>query len=107
MKRLPRTIIAYLASLLIMAIVFLLRFRTLPQQIPLLYSLPDSESQIVDAWYIFLIPVVSFIFIYMNNYVATKWFRENYFVRRIIYTANMFSVTFFTYIFIKILFKVT
>lgn len=107
MKRFPRTILAYLVSLVLMVIVFVLRFRTLPTEIPLLYSLPDSDNQIVDAWLIGVVPIISFVFIFINNYVATKWFRENYFVRQIIYFANMFIIISFTYIFIKILFLVS
>lgn len=107
MKRLPRTIIAYLISLIVMVVVFFLRFKTLPPQIPLFYSLPDSESQIVDAWYIWILPILSLVCINVNNFIFKKWFRDDYFMRLCIYICNLVIIFFFTYIFVKIIFLVT
>jgi hypothetical protein len=107
MKRMPRTIIAYLISLVIMIAVFVLKFRTLPPQIPLFYSLPDSDNQIVDTWYIFILPILSFVCINVNNYIYRRWFRHDYFIRICVYASNLTIIFFFTYIFVKILILVS
>ena len=51
------------------AILFL-RFRQLPPQLPLFYSLPWGESQLVTFTQLFYIPLNSFIVLLVNNYLS-------------------------------------
>lgn len=107
MRRLPRTIVVYIASLIVMAAVTAFRFNRLPPEIPLLYSLPASSSQVVDIWFVAVIPFMALLSIITNNYVSKKMFKEDVFVRRITYAANMTIIIFFTYIYIKIIILVS
>lgn len=107
MKRIPRTIVAYLLSLVLMAVVVAWKYTVLPPQIPLLYSLPNSDNQVVDTWIIAVIPLMSFIFININNYIAKRKFAHDVFIRHVVYIADMTIIVACTYIFIKILLLVS
>lgn len=107
MKRLPRTIVLYIASLVLMAAVTAMQFTKLPPEAPLLYSLPESSSQVVDMWMLGIIPVLSFVFININNLIGKKVFRNEVFIRHIIYVTNILIIVVFTYIYVKIIFHVT
>ncbi len=107
MRRLPRTLVAYGISLVLMALVTAFKFNSFPPQIPMLYSLPDSDSQVVDIWYLAFIPLLSFLAINVNNFLAKKVFKREQFILRIVYVADLMIIGFFTYIFIKIVFLIT
>lgn len=107
MKRSPRTIIFFVASLILMASVTAIQFTKLPPEIPLLYSMPESSSQVVDTWMIGIIPILSFIFININNFIGKKVFKNEVFIRHIIYVTNILIIIVFTYIYVKIIFHVT
>lgn len=107
MKHFPRTVVIYCIAFCIMFGAFVISFQTLPPQIPLFYSLPDSDSQIVDLWYIALLPVLCFMCIQVNNVVFNKLFRGDQFIKVCLYVINVILIFFFTYIFVKILLLVS
>ena len=107
MKRIPRTIIVYLGSLVVMALVTAFKFTSLPPEIPLLYSLPGTSTQVVDVYWIAVIPIISFAFIVINHILARRVFKGDLFVRKVTYIANISIILFFTYIYIKIVFLIS
>jgi hypothetical protein len=96
-----------LSANILMIIFFLLRFSSLPLQIPLFYSKPWGEDQLADSWLIFILPLMMDIFFYLNLYFYKKFFSENPFVKKIIDYLNLFLIISLTLIFIKIIFLVT
>lgn len=96
-----------MATNVIMAGVFLLRLGTMPPQIPLFYTRPWGEDQIVDFWMIFLIPVISNSIFFFNDYFYKRFFLGNELVKKIFNFVNAFLIVSFALIFIKIIFLVS
>ena len=94
-------------SYLIMIILFMLRFSSLPPQVPLFYSRPSGEEQIVDLIYMASIPLLTTILVVINNFIVKKYCSENDMVKKIFYYANNIIIIVFTIIFLKILFLVS
>ncbi len=94
-------------SNLVMILTFLFRLSRLPPQLPLFYSKPWGEDQLVDSWLIFILPVLMNSFYFLNNWFYKKFFRENFFVKKIIDYLNLFLVVFTALFFLKIIFIVT
>lgn len=92
---------------IVMIASFILRLKTLPPQIPLLYSRPLGETQLVDTWMIFLIPFVLNILYTANNYLENRFFSSNDLVKKIFGYLNLFLIVVFTLIFVKIIFLIS
>jgi len=90
-----------------MVLAFLLKLKTLPSQIPLFFSRPWGEAQLVDSWTIFLLLFLLDIFYFFNNYFYKKFFLDNLFVKKIIDYFNLFLILAFSYLFLKIMFLVS
>lgn len=86
---------------------FILRFQSLPPQLPLLYSKPWGEEQLADSWFIFVLPLALHIFFFLNIYIYRKFFFPDHFIRKIILTSNISVTVVFTFIFLKILFYIS
>ena len=91
-------IYALLLSDLLMAASFAFKFSSMPPQIPLLYSQQWGEDQLVDYWFIFIIPFILHVFIFLNIYIYNKVFLPNLLIKRIIDTTNWFFILLFTFI---------
>ncbi|MEK7522870.1 MAG: hypothetical protein AAB569_04775 [Patescibacteria group bacterium] len=91
----------------LMIITFLLKFKTMPPQIPLFYSQLWGESQLADSWAIFILPIFMNFLFFINQYIFNKFYSDNIFVKNIFYYLNLFLITSFTLIFIKIIFIVS
>ncbi len=83
--------------------VFIWRYPTLPPQLPLFYSRPMGEDQIVDFWLIFLLPFLMNMFFVINNYLSKRLFPNNDFIIKLIKIANGFLILGFSLIFFKII----
>lgn len=94
-------------SYVVMIVSFMLRFTSLPPQIPLFYSRPSGEEQIVDLLYIVSIPLMSTILVFINNFIVKKYYSENEIVKKMFYYTNNTIIIVFTIIFLKILFLVS
>jgi hypothetical protein len=90
-----------------MVAAFILRFSSLPPQIPLLYTRPWGEEQLVDFWVIFLLPVLVNGLFFLNDYFYKKFFLGNDLVKKILNFTNIFLTASLTLIFIKIIFLVS
>jgi len=89
------------------ALVFGWRFSNLPGQIPLYYSRPWGESQIVDFWFIFLLPILMNLIFFFNVFFINKFFKGNNTIENIFKAVNICLIVGFTGIFLRILFLVT
>ena len=98
---------ALIGSNVIMIGLFVLRFSTLPPQIPLFYSKPWGEDQLADSWMIFLLPIILDLLFVLNNFIYKKFFPENAFVKKVMNFLNGFLIISITLIFIKIIFLIT
>lgn len=84
-----------------------LQYRFLPEQIPLLYSRPWGEAQIVDYWYILLLPILMHVFYFTNQFLSFRFFHDDSLPSRVFSTATTIIILVFALIFIRILFLVT
>lgn len=94
-------------SLALMALVTFVFFGKLPPEIPLFYSLPIASSQIVDIWYISLLPITSLVLILFNSVLLGRFAHGESLGKSIIYVANMSTLVLTTYIYIRIILLVT
>jgi len=88
---------------ILMVATFLLKFKTMPPQIPLFYSQLWGESQLADSWVIFILPIFLNLLFFINKYIFNKFYAENIFIKNIFYYLNVFLIIGFTLIFIKII----
>lgn len=106
-KNINFTLRIQFVSIGLLLLIFILRFSRLPPQIPLYYSKPEGDEQIVDSLMIFLLPLLSFLTIRINTHIIKKYFNNNLFVNSLIYWINLFVILLSDLIFLKILFLVT
>lgn len=92
-----------IAGNLIMALTFVLRYSHLPPQIPLFYSYPSGEDQVVDLWMIIILPIVMNVFFFTNQLLLRRFFRGNEVIKKLINVTNIFLVVAITLIFVKII----
>ena len=92
---------------ILMAAAFAYRINTLPPQIPIFFSRPWGEFQIADWWFIFLLPVLMNILYFLNLYIYNKVFIHDEFVKKIFFFFNLFLISGFTFIFLRIIFLVS
>lgn len=98
---------ALIASNIIMAGTFALRYASFPPQIPLFYSHQAGEEQLGEWWMIFLLPFFLNVFVLLNKLIYKKFFSKNTFVSKIIYYLNLFLIFAITLIFLKIVLLVS
>ncbi|MDD2483371.1 MAG: hypothetical protein PHE32_00090 [Candidatus Shapirobacteria bacterium] len=60
-----------LVLIIFQLIILFIKFNSLPQQVPLYYSLPWGEDQLASATSLFLLPTFSIIILLLNNLIAT------------------------------------
>ena len=92
---------------ILLAAIFAWRFPSMPSEIPLFYSRTWGEAQIVDYWYIFLLPVLMHIFYVLNLFISKKYFSQEELLQKLFNVVNIMNVLIFSAIFIKILLLVT
>lgn len=100
-------IFALIIANILMISSFVLRFSTLPPEIPLLYSKQWGEDQLIDVWFIFLLPILLNLLFFINNFLYRKFFLNNLLIKKIIHYLNLFFIIVITSIFIRIIFLVT
>lgn len=91
--------------MMVLAVIF--KLGVLPPQIPLFYSRPDGEQQLGEWWYIFLIPVLLNLLYIANKVLIKKFFPVNSFAQTFSNYFNLFLISAFTIIFLKIVFLVS
>jgi len=96
-----------LSSNLIQIGIYFLRMHTIPPQIPLFYSLPIGEDQLVEWWMIFLIPILMNILYVVNTFIYTTYFHRQDFEKSLLKYVNMMIIGICTYLFIRIILLVS
>ncbi len=86
---------------------YLLRMHTIPPQIPLLFSLPVGEDQLVEWWMIFVLPIIMNILVIFNTFIYNRFFFQQPFVRSLFRYTNIAIIGMCTYIFVRIIFLVS
>jgi len=103
MKLIHNIPLLYGLSLVLMAIATVIFLGTLPPEIPLFYSLPIGASQIVDIWYIIIIPITSLVIIMFNSLLLTRCAHGESLGKSIIYVANLSIIVLTLYIYLRII----
>ena len=96
-----------LSANLVMIGSYLFTMKTFPPQIPLLYSLPIGEDQLVEWWMIFIIPIIMNVFYILNSFIYNRFFFQEQFERILLRYTNIVVISFCTYLFIRIIFLVS
>lgn len=94
---------ALLGSDFFMVLLFVVKYASLPPQIPLFYSKASGEEQLADLWMIIVLPVLMNILYLTNSFIYKKYFSGNLFVGQIIKYLNVFIITTITIIFTRII----
>lgn len=90
-----------------MAILFILRFNSLPPQIPLFLSRAWGENQLADSWMIIIFPLLMNLLFFINRVIFNKFFQGNDFAKKILTYLNIFVCLGLTFIFMKIVLLIT
>jgi len=106
-KKLNQTVKIQILLILVLLVIFIFKINGLPPQVPLFYSKPEGDDQIVDSFMMFLLPFFSFLFVIVNNFIFIKYFSENKLVATVIYYVNMLVILLTSFIFLRILFLIT
>ena len=107
LKKFSITLLLLVASQVLIVIVGLLSYPKLPPQVPLFYSRPNGDDQIVDTIYLAYLPISMVLIVLINIYISRFLFSGNVFVRRIIYYANIVIIILITLIFLRIIMLIT
>ncbi len=92
---------------ILMIALFAWKFQHFPEQIPLFYSRPWGEPQIVDYWYIALLPILMHLFYLLNGLLSKKLFHSQKIPQKIFFVSTIVTIALFTSIFIRIVLLVT
>ena len=95
-----------LAFITIQLVLIVWQFGNLPQQVPLYYSLPWGESQLVSASTLFLIPTFSIVLFLINHLFAIGFSKKNPLLSQLLIFTSLVVSFFFLITLIKIVFLV-
>ena len=79
-----------IAGNIVMILTFVLRYSTLPPQVPLFYSRTLGEAQLVDSWMIFLLPFLLHVFIFSTAIYTGDFFPAMNFLKKFLITQLLF-----------------
>ncbi len=108
-----RSVIIYImfytlvAANILMIGTFLLKLGGLPPQLPLFYTRPWGEEQLVDFWVIFILPIIVNVLYFLNEYFYKKFFSGNGLVRQILEYLSIFITISLAFVFVRIIFLVS
>lgn len=106
-KLLINSISVLIVAIALMVTFFVLRYASLPPQIPLFYSLPAGNEQVADLPYLFILPLALIAVVSVNTVVTRTFFKEIELITAISRTANVFLSILSVYIFVKVILLVT
>ncbi len=98
--------IIYLTNILF-SLIFLINLNKLPPQIPLFYTKPWGEDQLAELWVIFLIPFLFNFYYFINQYIKTRFFKENDFVEKLFFYTNLSNSLLGLLFFLRIILIIT
>lgn len=82
------------------------QFGNLSQQVPLYYSLPWGESQLVSASTLFIIPTLSIVLFIVNHLFAIGFSQKNILLSKLLIFTSLIVSLFFLITLLKIIYLV-
>lgn len=92
--------------IIIQLIILIWQFGNLPQQVPLYYSLPWGELQLVSTTTLFLIPTLSIVLFLINYLFAISYSQKNPLLSQLLIFTSLIISFFFLITLLKIIFLV-
>lgn len=83
------------------------KFNSLPPKVPLYYSLPWGESQLVNSSLLFLLPTVSVVILFIDSLFSVSFFKNLSLLSRLSIITALLVSFFITITLFKIIFLVT
>lgn len=77
-------IIASLLSVLLVSLIFLIFYKKLPERLPLFYSLPWGEAQLITKEQFFLLPAVLFLITLINSFLVSQLHSLQFVLKRML-----------------------
>lgn len=102
-----KIIVLFIIIELIFLIVGIIKWNKLPVEIPLYYSLPRSDDQLVDMHKIIILPAFSFIFFIFDLIIAAILFQKEKIGSIIILLTGVSVSLLFLITYLKIIFLIT
>ena len=84
-------------------VILFLKFNNLPPQIPLYYSQPWGEAQIVPVSYIFILPMLSVVILLLNNVLAVFLLKSIQLLSRLLVITSLVCSAFATFTLFQII----
>lgn len=100
-------IIIFLFFLIIIVLTTIFKWNKLPPQIPLFYSLPDGDEQVVDLFYIFVLPIIAFVILLFNRFISHKYFSTSPFILAVIKIGSTILISLLMIIYLRIIFLIS
>lgn len=89
-------------SVFLQGVLILINWKKFPPELPLFYSQPWGEKMLARPLFLFVLPIIVFVFTALNYWILiSTW--ENIFLRRIITTFTFLGSFFCTYSLIKLI----
>ena len=95
-----------LIFIVIQLTVLIWQFGNLPQQVPLYYSLPWGELQLVSASTLFIIPTLSIVLFLVNHLFAIGFSQKNHLLANLLIFTSLIVSFFFLLTLLKIIYLV-
>jgi len=83
------------------------KFTQLPPQVPLYYSLPWGESQLATASYLFLLPTISIVALFIDNLFAVSFFKNQPLLSRFSVITSLLVSFFSAFTLIRVVFLIS
>lgn len=88
-------------------LLLLVKFPSLPPQVPLFYSKPWGEERIPSKIWLSLIPVLSFFILAFNFFILPRFLKEEKFLITVLYLTSTISLFLLLWTLIQIIFLVS
>ena len=83
------------------------KFATLPPQVPLYYSLPWGQSQLVNSSSLFLLPTISVVILFIDNLFSVSFFKNFELLSRLSVVTSLIASFFLTITLFRIVFLIS
>lgn len=102
-----RSVLVFAGILILFIILFIIKFRDLPPQLPLFYSLPRGNDQLASPILLAILPICSLIIEIINLIISLSIFAKEKLLARILMITGSFTSLLLFITFIKIIFTVS
>jgi hypothetical protein len=96
-----------LAIIFFQFLLLAVKFRQLPEEIPLYYSLSWGESQLANSSQLFLLPIISTVVFITNHFFASVLFSQDRLLSRLLTIFSLVVSVFLGFSLTKIIFLVS